>query len=517
MSPTPSSAASPTSRTRAAMWGLASNYSSLGLSIVENVILVPLYLKHIDIGIYGAWLATGSIITYLGLLDFGINGVLIQGVGESYGRRDWTKLRDLLACALSALFALAPLAAALGFLAARWVPGFVKITGDDAVILTQALHIASFGAALIILMYGLGGVLTGLQRQMGHGAILFVSRCVGIITTVAFLPSKRVVALALGFTSYAAIAAAADLVLLLIVWRRLAPPGRFRVSNSGWRTLWALSLWQFASQAFARIARDSDNLIVGIVTDPKICVAYVLTKRAADVGRLVAGFFASSFLAPLAHLVGEQGRGTKNVKYVVRMIGRYCVAIAATSMVAYIWLNPHFVTLWVGPDKLVRGWPMILLGAQMGAYILATFCYNAIFSHGEIRTSAVAGIIEAVIRVGFGALFTIQWGLPGLTIALVLSTLASLLVQGGRLIEVAPLSADDLAWFGSSLLIDGAFCCAIAVTLARVITIDSWPSFFLSLLLFLATSSFFIGRMSPGGSQLKKDSTDRLRAVFSRA
>ena len=68
---------------------MATSYVSLALVMVRNLVMIPLYLACIDNRLYGAWLATGSIVTYFGLLDFGLNGVLMQRVASSYGERDF--------------------------------------------------------------------------------------------------------------------------------------------------------------------------------------------------------------------------------------------------------------------------------------------------------------------------------------------------------------------------------------------------------------------------------------------
>lgn len=75
------------SRTKSTLANLISQYMSLGLAVV-NIVLIPFYLKYIDVKLYGAWLASGNIINWLTILDPGLNDLLRQQVAKFYGQQD---------------------------------------------------------------------------------------------------------------------------------------------------------------------------------------------------------------------------------------------------------------------------------------------------------------------------------------------------------------------------------------------------------------------------------------------
>lgn len=79
-------------RTRATIANLTFQYSSLVLGIIRGLVLVPLYLKFIDIKLYGAWLASGNVIVWLALMNPGLNELLRQQVAKFYGKKDWNNL-----------------------------------------------------------------------------------------------------------------------------------------------------------------------------------------------------------------------------------------------------------------------------------------------------------------------------------------------------------------------------------------------------------------------------------------
>ena len=60
-------------------------FLALGLAIVQGFLLTPMSLRHIDYKLFGAWLATGQMLSWVSLLDPGVNEVLRQRVAHAFG------------------------------------------------------------------------------------------------------------------------------------------------------------------------------------------------------------------------------------------------------------------------------------------------------------------------------------------------------------------------------------------------------------------------------------------------
>jgi len=54
------------------------------MNIITGIFMVPLYLKFIDLNIYGYWIAISGIISFLSLVDPGIGTVVQQKISEAY-------------------------------------------------------------------------------------------------------------------------------------------------------------------------------------------------------------------------------------------------------------------------------------------------------------------------------------------------------------------------------------------------------------------------------------------------
>ena len=80
------------SRRRSTKIQFGGNTVLMGLSIVQGVVLVPLYLRYIGKDMYGAWLATASTVALLGIADLGITGIISQRSGSYCGGQDFKSL-----------------------------------------------------------------------------------------------------------------------------------------------------------------------------------------------------------------------------------------------------------------------------------------------------------------------------------------------------------------------------------------------------------------------------------------
>ena len=80
-------------RRRVALWNAAFGYGTLASTLARNILLVPLYLKFVDFGEYGAWLATGGALVQLLVTDYGLAGVITQRVAVLSGSDNTGALR----------------------------------------------------------------------------------------------------------------------------------------------------------------------------------------------------------------------------------------------------------------------------------------------------------------------------------------------------------------------------------------------------------------------------------------
>lgn len=82
------------SRKKAVITQLVGGYLNTTISITQGLLLLPpLYFKFIDFTTYGYWVTIGSIISLLGMLNFGGN-MVTQRISSNYAKHNYQAVAD---------------------------------------------------------------------------------------------------------------------------------------------------------------------------------------------------------------------------------------------------------------------------------------------------------------------------------------------------------------------------------------------------------------------------------------
>ncbi len=410
------------SRRRSTLIYLAFNYLALGLLIVQGVVLVPTYLRHIDVAVYGAWLATGNVVSYFGVLDLGLNTVLIQRVAHVYGSSDLRTLARVIATGGWLMRRLALLPLLLGLVLAPLIPRLVGISGPDSTSLAWGFAAAGASTSLMFLTGFAAAVLVGLQRQVVSGFIALFGTGSGILFTLWCLyRGLGVLAIPLGLLMRAAIMAAGTLAWMQMIVRRLLPRGPNPRDPAETRALLRPSLSMFAASVCTVLATQSDALVVAVSRDPVLSAQFTITRKSADVMALFATHIANSVMPGLAHLRGS-GDSARMQRFVTLSL-KVSSAVALVGMGGVLLLNHSFVNLWVG-GSLWGGAGLTFLFCVGGMLqVLTSALFSLLVAYGEIVGTSKARIWEAVVRLPLAYALGGRFGMLGVAVAAVLGAL----------------------------------------------------------------------------------------------
>lgn len=241
----------------------------------------------------------------------------------------------------------------------------------------------------------------------------------------------------------ATVSALGDGVYLWWFVRKRLPGVRVRFKKEEVRDLSIQSVWQFGSRSASTAARESDNLIVAALIDPRLCTVLTLTKRVSEVLSVLVRHFASAFLPSLSHLHGEDDR--EKFRRIALLLFKITALFGVCFLSGYLFLNESFMALWVG-SKFYGGHMLTGLFCVYGFFmILATTFYNVIFAKGEMITVARANMAEAFLRIPLCIALVMLLGIKGAAIAAVLAIIpTSFWIQAKSFIRVLNLSRYDI-------------------------------------------------------------------------
>jgi len=403
------------SRTRTTQWNLVFHYVSIALMMVSGVLLVPLYLHHIPLGLYGAWLATGNVLMWLTAVDPGLTSILQQRVGDAYGQNNHQSIRGMIAAGLLLSACATLVLLCLGYLATRYIPSWLNLASSvDQQILLQAFWVAVIGSCLLLFSYSVTAINQGLQSSLGIGCIYVAVHILDILLILALIfAGFGLMALA-----YSALFRGIGMLLGNVVylgWRLNKDNIGFSISSVKIVELLKLMPFTFVAQASSIVASNIDAFVVARFLGADVVPVLVLTRKAFDICRMIVSRPIMAIMPALSHLAGE--RDIDKAKQVLIRLVRIMMWLLLLITSGLMSLNDDFVRIWVG-DSLFAGVEInALLCAGLLVGVMTLSLSNLCMALGDIKGASLAILAQSVIFIALVIPGTKYLGLTGIVLA----------------------------------------------------------------------------------------------------
>lgn len=433
------------SRVRIAALTASFNYVQYGLAIASGLILVPLTIDAVGARSYGLWLATGELLGYAGMVDLGVLGVLPWMVAEADGRRDRTRLRELVANGAAVGLVVGLGYAVVAALLWTLVPAAVNVPAGDRASLARPLLLLVAVTAVAYPLRTFTALLTGLQDALFNGVLsLAQSAAYFLVAVIGLTHGWGLYALALASAASTTVAVGSSLARTIITapdllrgWPRpQAATIRFLLSNG-------IGVW-IAGFGW-RLVAASTSMVIALVGRTEWVAIYACTSKLSAVATQLAWVLPDSGLIGLSQLHGE-GRPQLRVRGVVMMIIRLHLVLAGTTACAVLAFNPAFVTSWVGSGYY---------GGSALNFWLAAGVVASSLVHALVTTASVLGnrlkvgaatLANGVVQTALAFLFGAWWSLGGIAAASVVAALATSAPAGLALLKASTGMSVRMFW-----------------------------------------------------------------------
>ena len=408
------------SDSRTAKWNLFFNYSSIIYNVIIAIALVPLYLKYIPSDLYGVWLATGNIITWMTLLDPGLGGTMQYKIANALGNNNKIEIGKLIGNSLLiSCFYLLILSAGGIFLQYN-ILGWLNILPSYQQEFLMALGLTSFSTILMVFSFNIQGINFGLQSSLGIGLVFTLMNIVGIISTIIFLHLGYGL-LAFGYSGMlrSIIYLGGNIVYLLFRYKT----DKFPISTEkkGIKELFNLLAFNFFGKMAGTLqGRVFDFLIAKYVSNSAV-TTFRITLSAPDNSKLVLIRPAVSISPILSKLHGEGDLDT--IKKRLKQMIYFVIWTAVFIFSAFYVFNQNFISIWVG-DKFYSGnvtntLICIFVVVASISEILSQF----VWAIGEMKKNNITTIIQFIIFLPISIWATINYGVNGLIVTSLVSYL----------------------------------------------------------------------------------------------
>jgi O-antigen/teichoic acid export membrane protein len=407
------------SRTARATTTAIFGYVRFAFSIATGLWLVPFTLSHVGSRLYGFWLASGELLAYAALTEFGVLVTVPWMVAEADGAGDRDRLRSIVTTGVAAA-----LVSAAGYVVVVSVlifalPFIVHLGPAERSAVLGPVLIVAAAAIFVLPLRVFYSVLMGLQDVRFNGIMDLFWLVVTVGTTAGLLKAGfGLYAIALGtalpqlFTGLVNLmrvgAIAPD---LLRHWRR--PPWAdvrklFKEGAGAWVGGWG---W--------RLISATDGLVLAALGQPAAVTALACTAKLSAALVQLSWVPCDSGLIGLANLAGER-QDTKLRETIVVMVRVY-LALAGAAACIVLAVNPAFVSRWVGGQLFAGGKANALLAMVAIAMTFAHALAVIASVLGQRMQIGVATLGSGVAHV-LAAIVLGRWlGIPGVILAGIVS------------------------------------------------------------------------------------------------
>jgi O-antigen/teichoic acid export membrane protein len=467
------------------------------LFVVQSLVVLPLGVGMLGKEAFGFWLATGGILGWLSVANFGVAGLTVQRCAAAYGRGDLQGARDWFMHGVVFSGASALLLACLVFSVAAFAPSWLGATGALARQLTTGMIVAGCGFALTPVNDTARGFVCALQRNgVALTAEITAAALAFGFTVWSLFAGWGIAGLAWG-SAIRMFAATVFSVGIAACYARLAARSTRWSSQilSEYRRclapLWSASV---VSQVVAPLPVVLLTKLLGPVAGPSAAVAYTATVRPLGLVETFTMHAVSSTSAALSHLV-EDPKSVEAAPQRIRSASSWIFATACAGIAVVCLGDKGFISLWVGADSFL-GQPFVL-AAAVASFALVQFRWltNLGTSLGLVTSTANVQAVEGVMRAILMAAGVLLAGPVGIPVAAAISLLGAAAMVERRMAAQAAfprVGIGRLDW-----LLGASVMAAAASVAAPLVRSEDWLSWLASMLASAVVVAFLVCLFSP--------------------
>ena len=384
-------------RRRSAMLAMLFGYTSLLISLVRNILFVPIYLHNIPLAEYGAWLATGGALALILINDFGLSGVVIQKISMRFGAGDLEALGSLAGSALAIGALMALLLTAISLACAPWLPGLQSLSPLQKHTVLNCFLIAVGANALGLTAGTAMCVIRSLQMAVAAGSIVLLAEFANItVTLIGLLRGDGLYAIAAGMLARSVVMAlAGGIGLAMICSGSVQMTLVFR-----WRAIRELvgdASRFFLSSIAMKMQSQANVVFVSSILGPSSAAIYGLTIRAHETVMMLISQITTALVPSVTHLFGSG-----NVARFRAVLLRLLLSISAiTALVLSITviLNMEFLHLWLVNQHFLSQGVSIWMAVALFATSLAYVAYDALVSQGDFGFVSKVFMVSSLLQL----------------------------------------------------------------------------------------------------------------------
>jgi len=373
------------------------SYLTMGVDLIQNLILVPIYINYFGTELYGLWIATGGIVSTFAFLDLGIASLSIQKISKNKSLNQLTKIGDNISTSLILITILATTIFSVGSYFSVQLLNIIPYDYDYHNILLLCFVISLLGLSAQLIGNVIEGILISLKKELYSKKAQVFSAVVGVIVlTYLTFKTKSITAIPIGLASRSILNLIINLTGLIktIYIEKIynLTPRRETVKE-----YLIIIPYLFLSKFFNALSGSIESIAITKFISPEVTTFYTVSKKLASFIRSIIDKIGGIIYPQIPRL----DLNKLSAKKTVTKLFKFTQMIAFVFMSVYVISNEIFVNIWVSPEHYIGEKTSFLIACTLLIGFFTNYYNYCLGAINEFKFSSTISFIEAFLKSVF--------------------------------------------------------------------------------------------------------------------
>jgi O-antigen/teichoic acid export membrane protein len=469
-------------KTKTSLWNIFFQYSTFILNLISGILLVPLYLKFIDIKEYGIWLATGNILAWIAMFDPGFGTLLQQKVGHYYGQKNTKVVGKYIFVGFFINLIIVSLIIFGIFLLKNSIFKLLGLSANYSSI-NFAITLSIIATFLNLISFIPSAINQAMLASVPNGLITVITNVLGISLTVFLLyNSYGILSLGVSILFRAILAFSGNFIYLFIRVRKESI--KLSYDSEIRKEFLSLSVYPFVGKLSNTLTNQFSSFAIATIISPVTVTLYKFSTILPETCKMIFDRPTLSILPALVNLNSVEENKQK-VKLIILRYIKFLIWGSGLYFIGFFIFNKYIINFWVGKSFIIDNKINFLIVLYFYISIFTQSFNYLIFSLGDFKKSQIILFIQSIFYLTLLFFLTKYFQLFGVILASLLSEMFfSLLYSTKSLINIINFTKNEI-----KILINEFI--KIIFLILLILIILSVIIFFINIK-YLSTTVFFI-------------------------
>lgn len=389
------------------------NWIAVAATVLAGFLMSPFLVRHLGDSVYGVWILIGSLVGYLGLLDFGITPSILKYIAEYRARNDQEAINRVVSGAFAVFSILGIVSLLVSLVIAFSFNNIFNTPLSDnvaaAVVILAGINLAITFPALVFI-----GVLRGYQRYDIDASITAITIVLRSLLLVVLIRKGY------GIMALAGATLIFDMLRLAYLVRaayRLNPDiriARAYVERNEMRRLFGYSAYVFVMIVGKQMIFYTDSIVIGLFLTTSAVTAYFVASRLVTYLQMLVSEMVGVLTPTTSDLAARNDQD--GIKELLIVSTKYMLLIALPASAVFFVMGGDFITLWMGPSFAGSATILTILTIATLAHLIEMPADTILLGLGKHRVVAGFLFLQSIINLILSVMLVRAFGIKGVAL-----------------------------------------------------------------------------------------------------